>query len=74
MISPLDSWLSILNPAYGYTFVLITLLVVHHQMLDHYDLHFHVQAPSLCDHVATTLCHFVSSSFVLLCLTQITLT
>jgi hypothetical protein len=24
--------------------------------------------------VATTLCHFVSSSFVLLCLTQITLT
>ena len=88
MISSLDIQLTILSPVnhfsthlsqvkakpYGYTFDLITLLLVHHQVLDHHDLYFHVHAPSLCDHVTTTPCHFAPSTLVLLCLTQITLT
>jgi len=86
MFASLDSWLSILNPtnyfstrlrpakakSYGYTFALIILLLIHLQVLNHHDLHLHVHTPSLCDHVATTPCHFASSSLVLLCITQIT--
>ena len=59
VISPLDSWLSTQNPVnhftthlrpakakpYSYTIALIALLLVHHQVLNNHDLHFHVQAP-----------------------------
>jgi len=61
MISFLDSRLSILNLVnhfsiylrptkakfYDYTFALITLFHVYHQVLDHHDLQFYVQALSL---------------------------
>jgi hypothetical protein len=56
VIVPLDSRLSIQNSvnhfsthlrlakakSYGYTFTLITIFLVHHQVLDQHDLQFHV--------------------------------